>query len=475
MAALGYLRLYRRRRARFVLAVALAFALLAEAMVAIAWARNWRVSWWEWHVLMLASFLVIAQTARSEWHEERFSDLYLDRTLAGARDVSIVLADLAGFTAYSERRDPAEVAEMLNAYFEAVVPMLEADGAEVHQIVGDEVMAVFNKQGDTPDHPERAARAALRLQEAAGRVAAAHPGWPRFRAGVNSGEALAGVVGGPRGHRKHGVVGDTVNLAARLEAVAEPGAVVIGEATYRRLAPGALAERLPPLSVKGKSEPVEAYVLRAVGSRTGMRATIRTRARTTATRRPRARPCRTRRRSRATARTCPRPTDAGFRPRATHARPRPLYLVDDPRGDSMAHSDTSIRNVMTPNPTTVEPSSPVIEAARIMRDEDVGPVPVVEGGRLVGMITDRDTTIRVVAEGKDPQATTVGEVMSRDLVTVDPQESLDEALRLMAEHQVRRVPVVEEDGRLAGIVAQADVAQQGADHKTGEVVQQISR
>jgi CBS domain-containing protein len=141
----------------------------------------------------------------------------------------------------------------------------------------------------------------------------------------------------------------------------------------------------------------------------------------------------------------------------------------------MAQTDTSIRNVMTPNPTTVEPSSPVVEAARIMRDDDVGPVPVVESGRLVGMITDRDITIRVVADGKDPQSTTVGEVMSRDLVTVDQQQSLDEALRLMAEHQVRRVPVVEEDSRLVGIVAQADVAQQGSDQKTGEVVEQISR
>jgi CBS domain-containing protein len=140
----------------------------------------------------------------------------------------------------------------------------------------------------------------------------------------------------------------------------------------------------------------------------------------------------------------------------------------------MAQTDQSIRNVMTPNPKTVAPSSPVIEAARIMQTEDVGPVPVVEGERLVGMITDRDITIRVVAEGKDPQSA-VSEIMSRDLVTVDPQETLDGALRLMAEHQVRRLPVVEEDGRLAGIVAQADVAQQGADHKTGEVVEQISR
>jgi len=270
LAAVGYLALYRRRRARFVLAVTLAFALLAEAMVVIAWARNWRVSWWEWHLLMLAAFLVIAQTARREWHEERFSALYLDRTLAGARDVSVVLADLSGFTSFSEARRPDEVAGMLNEYFEAVVPLLEAEGGEVHQIVGDEVMAIFNKQGDTPDHPERAARAALRLQGAATQVAAAHPDWPRFRTGVNSGEALAAVVGGASGHRKHGVVGDTVNLAARLEAAAVPGTVVVGEMTYRRLASGALVERLPPLTVKGKREPVEAYVLRAVGTAPAM-------------------------------------------------------------------------------------------------------------------------------------------------------------------------------------------------------------
>ena len=127
----------------------------------IAWARNWQISWWEWHVLMLAAFVVIAAIARREWHEERFSALYLDRTLAGARDVSVLLADLSGFTAYSERREPGQVATMLNTYFETIVPLLEANGGEVHQIVGDEVMAIFNKQGDTPDHPERAARAAL--------------------------------------------------------------------------------------------------------------------------------------------------------------------------------------------------------------------------------------------------------------------------------------------------------------------------
>ena len=268
IAAVGYLLLYRRRGSRFTLAVAFAFALLAEAMVVIAWARNWQISWWEWHVLMLAAFVVIAVIARREWHEERFSALYLDRTLAGARDVSILLADLSGFTAYSERRDPGRVAEMLNTYFAEIVPLLEAGGGEVHQIVGDEVMAIFNKQGDMPDHPERAARAALLLQAEAERIAAAHPKWPRFRTAVNSGAVVAAVVGGSSGHRKHGVVGDTVNLAARLEAAAPAGSVLVGAATYDRLLPGAIAERLPPLQVKGKDEPVNAYLLLALGPET---------------------------------------------------------------------------------------------------------------------------------------------------------------------------------------------------------------
>lgn len=141
----------------------------------------------------------------------------------------------------------------------------------------------------------------------------------------------------------------------------------------------------------------------------------------------------------------------------------------------MAQGDTTVRKVMTPEPTTVESSAPVVAAARVMRDEDVGPVPVCEGGRLVGVVTDRDIVIRVVAEGKDPQATTVSDIASTELVTVDPQQTLDEALRLMAQHQVRRLPVVEEDGTLVGIVAQADVALQGDDAETGQIVEQISR
>ena len=134
----------------------------------------------------------------------------------------------------------------------------------------------------------------------------------------------------------------------------------------------------------------------------------------------------------------------------------------------------SIREIMTSNPSTVEADKTVVDAARIMKQEDAGVVPVTENGRLTGMVTDRDIAIRVVAEGRDPQSTSVREVASKDLVTVDPEQDLDEALRLMAKHQVRRLPVVEEDGRLVGVVAQADVARQGDDTQTGKVVQEIS-
>jgi CBS domain-containing protein len=134
-----------------------------------------------------------------------------------------------------------------------------------------------------------------------------------------------------------------------------------------------------------------------------------------------------------------------------------------------------IRDLMTSNPRTIGPSTPLEEAARSMRDEDVGALPIVEGDRLYGMLTDRDIAIRAVAEGKDPKATKAQDVASRQVVTVDPEQSLDEALRLMASHQVRRLPVVEEDGRLVGILAQADAAMEGDERKVGRTVEEISR
>src|SRR5688500_678638 len=134
----------------------------------------------------------------------------------------------------------------------------------------------------------------------------------------------------------------------------------------------------------------------------------------------------------------------------------------------------SIKETMTSNPCSIDADKPVSYAAKMMRDEDVGLAPIVEGDRLIGTLTDRDIALRVVAEGRDPDATTVREVASQDIVTIDPQQGLDEALRLMAQHQVRRLPVVEEDGRLVGVVAQADVAQQADPTQTGRMVEDIS-
>jgi len=134
----------------------------------------------------------------------------------------------------------------------------------------------------------------------------------------------------------------------------------------------------------------------------------------------------------------------------------------------------SVRDAMTGNPRVIGRDSTVVEAAKMMREEDVGVVPIVDGDKLVGTLTDRDIAIRVVAEGKDPNTTKAEEVASREIVTIDPQQDLDEALRLMARHQVRRLPVVEEDGKLVGIVAQADIAKHATDEQTGELVEEIS-
>ena len=135
----------------------------------------------------------------------------------------------------------------------------------------------------------------------------------------------------------------------------------------------------------------------------------------------------------------------------------------------------SVKDAMTANPCTIDADQTVAYAAKMMRDEDVGIAPVVEGQRLVGTLTDRDIAVRVVADGKDPQVVKVREVASTDLITVDPQQDLDEALRLMANHQIRRLPVVEEDGRVVGVLAQADIAEEAKPKKVGELVEEISK
>ncbi|MDX6408425.1 MAG: hypothetical protein QOE13_1496 [Gaiellaceae bacterium] len=134
----------------------------------------------------------------------------------------------------------------------------------------------------------------------------------------------------------------------------------------------------------------------------------------------------------------------------------------------------NIRDVMTSNPCTIDAESSVAYAAKMMQEEDVGLAPIVEGDKLIGMLTDRDIATRVTAEGRNPDQVKVRDVASKQLVTIDPQQDLDDALRMMAKHQVRRLPVVE-DGRLVGVVAQADIAREGDDTQTGQLVEEISQ
>jgi adenylate cyclase len=328
-AAWRYLDLYRRSRNRMPAAVAAAFALLAESMVAIAFARNWHFSWWEWHVLMAVAFGLVAAAA---WGEYRlggspFGGLYLRDTIARldrryghaieqalddeaptglsaeetqlvqraageirrledlfrpylspqvtarlradpsagqlggeAREISVLFADLEGFTSYSERSDPAQVVAMLNEYWAEAVPAVAAEGGMVERFAGDAVMVVFNAAEDQPDHAARAVRAALGLQRGATALGEAHPDWPRFRVGVNSGPAVVGNVGSVE-QRSFTAIGDTTNVAARLQTVAEAGQVVIGGRTREELGEAAVVERLEPVEVKGKTGPIDAFLL----------------------------------------------------------------------------------------------------------------------------------------------------------------------------------------------------------------------
>lgn len=261
VAVVRYLRLPRHPGSETLLiAMAAAFVLLAEASIAVAVSRNWHATWWEWHLLMLAAFVVVAVAAHRQWHEERFAALYTPDTAHGRREISVLFADLQGFTTFSEARDPQEVSTMLNEYFTvAIPPVVEEHGGRVDRLVGDALMVTFNTVRDQPDHAERAARAALAIQETTARIADDHPGWPRFRVGVNSGEVTVGLLG-TGGGRTYTVIGDAVNLAARLEGKAPVGGVVIGAETARRL-PTARTEALGQVQVKGKTEAVDVFRL----------------------------------------------------------------------------------------------------------------------------------------------------------------------------------------------------------------------
>ncbi len=340
-AAVRYVELHRTRGDALPLAVAVAFVLLAEAMVAIMFGRAWRLTWWEWHVLITVAFGVVFLAARSAYRREQsvtgtLRGLYLDRTIErldertstglsafvrtleeggptahvaedlkdqglGADEVralersarelvrvdellrhyvgpqlasrlvddparsrlggheaeiTVLFADLAGFTSFSESRDPSEVVAMLNGYWERAVPAVTgAPEGMIERFAGDAVLAVFNALGDQPDHPLRAVRAAVGMRDAVRDIAEEHPSWPRFRIGVNTGRAVIGNVGTDRQH-SFTVIGDAVNVAARVQAAATPGEVVLSGATYERVADHVTTEPLGPVAVKGRSQPV---------------------------------------------------------------------------------------------------------------------------------------------------------------------------------------------------------------------------
>ncbi|TMK83485.1 MAG: adenylate/guanylate cyclase domain-containing protein [Actinobacteria bacterium] len=345
-ACARYVLLYRRRPRTLLLAVAVAYALLAEAMTAVVFSRTWHVTWWEWHVLMAASFATIALGARLEYRRERslggaFGGLYLESTLeridrrhadalgelvaalrsdeplspilerarrewataeeaallersarqlrrvdelfrpyvspqlargleerpelaslgGEQREVTVLFADLEGFTSFSERHQPDEVISMLNTYWSAAVPVVaEREGGLIERFAGDAILVVFNAVAEQADHAARGARAAIGLRDEADAIARTHPDWPRFRIGVNTGPAVVGNVGAS-GMRSFTAIGDTTNVSARLQAVARTGEIVISGSTLAGLGPEARAEPIGDLELKGRSEPVATFRL----------------------------------------------------------------------------------------------------------------------------------------------------------------------------------------------------------------------
>src|SRR5262245_7036704 len=133
--------------------------------------------------------------------------------------------------------------------------------------------------------------------------------------------------------------------------------------------------------------------------------------------------------------------------------------------------------IMTPSPTCCVPAQTAVDAAELMLRDDVGLLPIVEGNssKLIGVITDRDIALKVVAAGRDPRATVVTEVMTGDPACCRPDDTIEAVVELMSKRQVRRIPIVDSTGAIVGIVAQADIATRLADVKeTGQVVQAIS-
>jgi CBS domain-containing protein len=141
----------------------------------------------------------------------------------------------------------------------------------------------------------------------------------------------------------------------------------------------------------------------------------------------------------------------------------------------MAQNNQHVRDVMTPNPASVSEKDSVRDAARIMKDEDTGVVPVCDGRKVIGLVTDRDIVVRLIAEGKDPQNARVNEVMTKHVRSVQEDATINEVLTLMSSAEIRRVPVVNRNDELVGIVSIGDIATDtNQDSRVGKAIENIS-
>jgi class 3 adenylate cyclase len=177
-------------------------------------------------------------------------------------EVTILFADLGGYSSYAETRSPAEVVGLLNRYFALSLPAILEEGGTPIQLPGDAVVAVFGAPTPRPDHAIRACRAALAILERTAPLASGPTGGPRFHIGINSGPALVGNIGSDE-YRNFVAIGDTTNVAARLQSAAKAGEIVLGPETARLLNGSIPLTALGPVRVKGRAQPVDAFAIRA--------------------------------------------------------------------------------------------------------------------------------------------------------------------------------------------------------------------
>ena len=174
--------------------------------------------------------------------------------------VTIIFADVSGFTAMSEKLDPEQVRAFMNGCFESLVPIVRKYEGTIDKFIGDEIMALFGAPVAHEDDPERALRASLEMMEAIAAFNRKHGTDLGLHIGVNTGRVIAGKIGA-EGRRDYSVMGDAVNLAARLEDASSRGEIFVGPNTYRRTAAVFDFEKIPPLNLKGKEAPVEVHRL----------------------------------------------------------------------------------------------------------------------------------------------------------------------------------------------------------------------